>query len=51
MNTAMYENPVTQENLNKLRKFGWEVVTPPPAGLPAETLDWAKCPNRNNCLN
>lgn len=26
MNTAMYENPVTQQNLDKLRGFGWEVL-------------------------
>ncbi len=28
MNTRMYENPVTQDNLAKLRKFGWEVLEP-----------------------
>ncbi len=28
MNTAMYENPVTQDNLKLLRKYGMEVVTP-----------------------
>ncbi len=28
MNTKMYENPVTQENLDKLRRFGWEVIEP-----------------------
>ncbi len=28
MNTAMYENPVTQDNLNKLRHYGWEVIDP-----------------------
>lgn len=28
MNTRMYENPVTQENLKTLTRFGWEVITP-----------------------
>ena len=28
MNTAMYENPVTQDNLAKLRHYGWEVIDP-----------------------
>ena len=28
MNTRMYENPVTQDNLNRLRHYGWEVVEP-----------------------
>ncbi len=28
MNTAMYENPVTQDNLMKLKKYGWEIIDP-----------------------
>lgn len=28
MNTNMFENPVTQDNLNLLRKYGWEVIEP-----------------------
>lgn len=28
MNTKMYLNPVTQDNLNKLRSYGWEVLEP-----------------------
>lgn len=28
MNTRMYENPVTQENMETLRRFGWQVVEP-----------------------
>ena len=28
MNTRMYENPVTQDNLGKLRHYGWEIVEP-----------------------
>ena len=28
MNTKMYENPVTQDNLSTLRRYGWEVAEP-----------------------
>lgn len=28
MNTGMYENPVTQDNLAALRRYGWEVIEP-----------------------
>ena len=28
MNTRMYENPVTQDNLSLLRKYGWEIIEP-----------------------
>ena len=28
MNTRMYENPVTQDNLDILRGYGWQVVEP-----------------------
>lgn len=28
MNTAMYENQVTQDNLQRLRDYGWEVIDP-----------------------
>ncbi len=28
MNTRMYENPVTQDNLAALKKYGWELIEP-----------------------
>ena len=28
MNTAMYENPVTQDNIELLKHYGMEVITP-----------------------
>ncbi|MGN0729840.1 bifunctional phosphopantothenoylcysteine decarboxylase/phosphopantothenate--cysteine ligase CoaBC [Treponema sp.] len=28
MNTAMYENPITQENLEKCRKYGFKILEP-----------------------
>ncbi len=32
MNTRMYDNPVTQDNLAKLKHYGWEIIEPA-AGL------------------
>ena len=52
MNTRMYENPVTQDNLDILRGYGWQVVEPASGYLacgdtgagklpePEELLDW-----------
>jgi phosphopantothenoylcysteine decarboxylase/phosphopantothenate--cysteine ligase len=28
MNTAMYENPVTQDNMKQLKKYGWKIIEP-----------------------
>lgn len=28
MNTGMYENPITQDNIETLRHYGWEIVDP-----------------------
>lgn len=28
MNTRMYENPVTQDNMRLLKKYGWQVIEP-----------------------
>lgn len=28
MNTAMYENPVTQDNLKRLKEYGWTLLEP-----------------------
>ena len=33
MNTKMYDNPLTQHNLKRLEKFGWEMVAPREAVL------------------
>lgn len=33
MNTAMYENPIVQDNLQKLACFGWEIIEPKQARL------------------
>lgn len=53
MNTHMYENPVTQDNLSVLRRYGWKLIEPDSGHLacgtsgkgklpdPAVILDWA----------
>lgn len=28
MNTAMYENPATQDNIEKLKDYGWKIIEP-----------------------
>ena len=33
MNTKMFENPLTQHNLERLKKFGWEIIEPREAVL------------------
>lgn len=44
MNTAMYENPVTQDNLDVLRKYGWEVVEPDSGRLACGAVGKGKLP-------
>ena len=33
MNTKMYENPLTQHNLERLQRFGWKIIQPREAVL------------------
>ena len=44
MNTKMYENPVTQDNLNILRHYGWEVVEPASGYLACGAVGSGKLP-------
>lgn len=44
MNTKMYENPVTQDNLNTLRRYGWEVVEPASGYLACGAVGKGKMP-------
>ena len=44
MNTKMYENPVTQDNLNALRRYGWEVVEPASGYLACGAVGKGKLP-------
>lgn len=44
MNTKMYENPVTQDNLNTLHRYGWEVVEPASGYLACSAVGKGKLP-------
>lgn len=44
MNTNMYENPVTQDNLAALRRYGWEVIEPASGRLACGAVGKGKLP-------
>ena len=44
MNTNMYENPVTQDNLEILRRYGWEVIEPASGRLACGVVGKGKMP-------
>ena len=44
MNTDMYENPVTQDNLQILQKYGWQVITPASGRLACGAVGSGKLP-------
>ena len=44
MNTNMYENPVTQDNLALLRRYDWEVIEPASGRLACGALGKGKLP-------
>lgn len=45
MNTAMYENPVTEDNLDTLRRYGWEVIEPDSGRLACGVVGKGKLPD------
>ena len=44
MNTNMYENPVTQDNLDILRHYGWDVIEPAAGRLACGAVGKGKMP-------
>lgn len=44
MNTNMYENPVTQDNLNILHHYGWDVIDPASGRLACGAVGKGKMP-------
>ncbi len=50
MNTHMYENPVTQDNLDILRKYGWEVIEPASGRLACGAVGKGKMPEPEDIL-
>lgn len=50
MNTNMYENPVTQDNLDTLRHYGWEVIEPASGRLACGAVGAGKMPEPEDLL-
>lgn len=50
MNTNMYDNPVVQHNLNRLREFGMEVVEPDTGVLACKSVGKGKLPSEDILL-
>ena len=50
MNTNMYENPVTQDNLEILRKYGWDVIEPASGRLACGAVGKGKMPEPEDLL-
>lgn len=44
MNTNMYENPVTQDNIAALRRYGWDVIEPSSGRLACGAVGKGKLP-------
>lgn len=44
MNTHMWENPVTQDNMDTLRKYGWTVIQPASGRLACGSVGAGKLP-------
>ena len=50
MNTNMYENPVTQDNLETLRRYGWDVIEPASGRLACGAVGAGKMPEPEDLL-
>ena len=50
MNTNMLENPVTQDNLDILRRYGWEVIQPASGRLACGDVGAGKLPEPEQLL-
>lgn len=45
MNTRMYDNPVTQQNLKTLRAYGWDIIEPASGRLACGVVGKGKLPD------
>ena len=50
MNTAMYENPIVQDNIKKLQSYGYEVITPASGYLACGDTGAGKMPEPETLL-
>lgn len=51
MNTHMFENPIVQDNLDKLRRFGYEVIQPAQGYLACGDVGAGKMPEPETLLS
>lgn len=51
MNTNMYENPIVQDNMEKLKRFGMEVITPDTGHLACGDTGMGKMPSEETLLS
>ena len=49
MNTAMLENPITQDNLATLKKYGFGIIEPTVGMLACKDVGKGKLPDRRCC--
>lgn len=50
MNTRMYQNPVTQDNLEALRRYGWHIIEPASGRLACGAVGMGKMPEPEELL-
>lgn len=50
MNTQMYRNPIVQDNLERLKRFGYEVIAPATGFLACGDVGVGKMPSENELL-
>lgn len=50
MNTDMFDDPVTQDNLTTLRRYGWEVLEPASGRLACGAVGKGKLPEPNDIV-
>lgn len=51
MNTHMYENPVTQDNLKALRHYGWDIIEPADGLLACGAIGKGKMPEEDEIID
>lgn len=50
MNTRMYENPVTQDNMEILKKYGWQIIEPESGMLACGDIGKGKFPEEQQIV-
>ena len=51
MNTNMYLNPILQDNLEKLKKYGYEIIEPASGLLACDDIGKGKLPDEDIIIN